>query len=84
MGVIRCRSHALTENDGDIPVYCPADAPVPRTTQELSDYMWADIRNSDGRRSPISTLPYFGPAWYGRATVAILLDASLWQTRRGK
>ncbi len=28
---VRCRFLELTENDGDIPVCCPADAPVPRT-----------------------------------------------------
>ncbi len=31
--VIRCRFHALVANDSrDVPVFCPADAPTPRTT----------------------------------------------------
>ncbi len=75
--VIRCRFNALTETTGEIPVFCPADAPVPRITQELADYMWADISNHDGRRSPLSMLPYFGPAWYGKGTVAFVLDAGI-------
>ncbi len=30
--LIRCRIHALSENDGGIPFVCPAVAPVLRTT----------------------------------------------------
>ena len=75
--VIRCRFNALTESDCPIPVYCPADAPVPRTTEELADYMWLDLETPDARRSLLSLLPYFGSAWYGRETVAFLLDAGI-------
>jgi hypothetical protein len=67
--VIRCRFNALTENAQYIPVLCPADAPAPMMTPGLADYMRVGISIPDGRGSPLSMIPYFGPAWRGKASV---------------
>ena len=40
-----------------------------------------DVGTPDSRRMPLSVLPYFGPAWYGRGTVAFLLDAGICRWR---
>ncbi len=69
--------HTVRKDACDIPVFCPADAAVPETTQDLADYVRIDISNPDGRRTALSMLPHFGPAWYHKATVAFLLGAGI-------
>jgi len=68
--VARCRRNGLAENVIDLPVYSPMDEVVPSTFGELADYNWVEA----GCRSPLLSLPYFGPGWYGKATCAYLLD----------
>ena len=76
--VIRCRYNAFAEDDSwEIPIFRPTDSPVPTIPADLGDYHWVDIWPLDGRRKPLSMLPYFGPAWYSRATAAFLLDAGI-------
>ena len=78
--IIRSRFNAFTEQDAyDLPVYCPCDNIEP-CANELGDYHWVDA-GLDGRLSVLSVLPYFGPGWYGRGTVAFMLDAGIitWQ-----
>ncbi len=76
--VICCRSNAFAEAESwDIPIFAPKDSPVATIPGELGDYNLVDICHVDGRRKPVSMLPYFGPAWYSRASVAFLLDAGI-------
>jgi hypothetical protein len=49
------------------------------TSGELGDYHWVDIGPLGPHRSAASVQPYFGPGWYGRASVAFLLDAGIAQ-----
>ncbi len=60
--VITWSYNAFVENGAyDIPVFFPANNIVPTTT-ELGDYHWVDSACIDGRRTPASTMPYFGAA----------------------
>ena len=69
VAVIRCRFDAFAEDDSlEIPIFSPTDSPVPTIPGELGDYHWIDICPLDGRWKAVSMLPYFGPAWYSRAT----------------
>ncbi len=75
--VIRCRFNAFAENDSwEIPIFSPTDNPIATIPGKLGDYHWVDICPLDRRRKPVNMLPYFGPAWYSRASVA-LLDAGI-------
>ncbi len=75
--VIRCLFRELVEQDAyGLPVCCPPDD-VATATNELGDYHWVDISPLGGRRIPISVLPYFGPEWHGRGTVAFMIDAGI-------
>ena len=74
--IVRSRFNAFTGQDAyDLLVYCPCDNIEP-CSNELGDYRWVD-GGLDGRLSVLSVLPYFGPGWYGRGSVAFMLDAGI-------
>jgi hypothetical protein len=75
--VIRCRFNGFVQNVYDLPVYAPTDEIKPAVEGCLGDYHWVDIGPLGPRRSERAVLPYFGPAFYGRATVDFLLDAGI-------
>ena len=60
----------------DLPVYSHCDNIDP-CSNELGDNHCVDKAQVDGRLVPLTLLPYFGPGWYGRATVAYMLDAGI-------
>ena len=75
--VRRCRYNALVEQDAyDLPVFSPCDDVRP-CMRELGDYHWVEIHTSDRRRTALLLLTYFGPGWYGRESVAVMLDAAI-------
>ena len=60
----------------DLPVFSPCDDIHP-CAQELGDYHWVEIDSIDKRKATVSLLPYFGPGWYGRESVAFMPDAAI-------
>ena len=76
--VRRCRFNAFVEADAyDVPIFSPLDAPVPTVPGELGDYMLVDKGPLGPKESALSVLPYHGSGYYGRASVAFMLDAGI-------
>ena len=74
----RCRLNAFLCADAwPIPIFSPIDASVPAVSGHLGDFNWIDKGPLGPRESPLSVAPYWGPAWYTKASAAYLLDAGI-------
>ena len=73
--IARCRFNGLAENVFALPVFSPIDEILPATFGELVDYNWVEAKC----RYPVMALPYWGPAWYSKASCAYMLDHGIIQ-----
>ncbi len=72
----RSRFNALVQDEHELCVFSPVDEPTPAREGVLGDFSWIDLGPPDGRRKPLSFLPFRGPAWYFR------LAPRRWQWKR--
>jgi hypothetical protein len=75
--LIRSRYNAFVQHlEEYFLVYSPLDEICPAMCGELGDYHWVDLgAGKAAQRGPLALVPRFGPGWYGRPTVAFMLDA---------
>ena len=72
MDVVRCRRNGLANAPFPLPILCPADGVEP-VDGVLPDLGFVE-GCCDARQSCLNLLPYVGPGWYPKVSLAAMLD----------
>ena len=70
--VVRCRRNGLANAPFPLPILCPADGVEP-VDGVLPDLGFVE-GCCDARQSCLNLLPYVGPGWYPKVSLAAMLD----------
>ena len=71
-GVVRCRRNGLANAPFPLPILCPADGVEP-VDGALPDLGFVE-GCCDARQSCLNLLPYVGPGWYPKVSLAAMLE----------
>ena len=71
MDVVRCRRNGLANAPFPLPILCPADGVEP------VDGVLPDLGFVEGCCDALNLLPYVGPGWYPKVSLAAMLELGL-------
>ena len=74
--VVRCRRNGLANAPFPLPILCPADGVEPVEPGRLPDLGYVEGCR-DARQAALQLLPFVGPGWYPKVSIAALLKTTV-------